>query len=128
MPTNDEHSWSREDAWVLTAVALAGGRGADLTSVIAGADACNHDIPSAAALARGLGRLAASGLVHLDPGLHASLSKEGRRVTRQAKGGTVRRLLAMPASLAPVPLREGFVGLPDEEYEQALQRYYDRRG
>lgn len=75
---------------------------------------------------RGLGRLAASGLVHVDPGLRMSLSKAGKNVARKAEGGIVEQLLDMDEYLLQIPLRDGHIGITPEEYAEALQRYRDR--
>jgi hypothetical protein len=60
-----DKGWASGDSWVLTAVAISG-RGVDLSRLIASGDACNHAILERSEIERGLGRLVASGLVHVD--------------------------------------------------------------
>ncbi len=56
--------WTRTDAWILAAVALASERdGATLAEVIGAADAIARAIPTADELAGALSRLVGSGLV-----------------------------------------------------------------
>lgn len=120
-----EEGWTSADSWVLTAVAISN-RGADLRGLIAVGDACSHAILERSEIERGLGRLAASGLVYVGPGLHVRLSKDGKRITRRAKGGIVEQLLQMSKILGEVPLREGNISLTSDEYADALKQYYDR--
>jgi hypothetical protein len=49
-------------AWLMIAGSGHGRRGCDLTGLIAGADASNHDIPTEDVLRRSIGRLIESGL------------------------------------------------------------------
>ena len=120
-----DEGWASGDSWVLTAVAISG-RGAGLSGLIASGDACNHAILERREIEQGLGRLAASGLVHVHPGLRVRLSKDGKRITRRAKGGIVEQLLQMSDLLRDVPLREGRITVTPDEYAEALQSYYER--
>jgi hypothetical protein len=55
-----------------------------------------------------------------------SLSKDGKRITRRARGGIIEKSLQMPGLLRDIPLREGHITVTPDEYTQALQSYYDR--
>lgn len=57
--------WDSSDAIVLTAIANSGR--SDLRSVIATADACNHDVMPEDCFASAVGRLVGSGLVGEGP-------------------------------------------------------------
>ena len=119
-------TWTPADSWVLTAVAISR-RAVDLQALIAAGDACTHAILERSEIERGLGRLAASGLVHVEPGLRVSLTKAGKRITRKAKGGIIERSLHMPECLREVPLREAHISVTPDEYTDALARYKSRR-
>ncbi len=61
--------WTRTDAWILAAVALASERdGATLAEVIGAADAIAHTIPTADELADAFSRLVGCGIVQTEGG------------------------------------------------------------
>lgn len=112
--------WESRDAWVLSALPRRG----DLSEVIGGFDALNHDIIPREELEASLRRLGGAKLVTL--GDRISVTREGRRLLRRGKGrGMIDFAQSMENVVAAV---EPPATLPDwsideSAYEAAYQCY-----
>ena len=106
----------------MIAASRHGRRGCDLAELIASADAYNHDIPTEAIVRRSVGRLVASGLLTIAD-KRMRLSRDGRALARQAKGGMFERAPSLLRLLQRHPLREGEWDLPSGAWQEAYERY-----
>src|SRR4051812_22878951 len=97
-------------AWLMIAGSGHGRRGCDLTGLIAGADASNHDIPTEDVL--GAASVASS-----------SRGYDGLRPAQQAKGGMFERAPSLLRLLEGRPLREADWDLPPGAWQAAYDRY-----
>jgi hypothetical protein len=118
-------TWSFSDAWVMTAVAISSEHGCDLSELIGAADACNHAILTDEELARGIGRLVASGLLSHDED-RFQLSDAGRDLASRRKGGLIGQLTSMQKLLARHPMTEGRWNVAPEVVSAAVRTYLRR--
>jgi hypothetical protein len=118
-------TWSFSEAWLLTAVGQFGGRGCSLSEMIGAADALNHDIPTEEQAAASLGRLAASGLIETHHA-HYRVTKAGRLVYKQRRGGMFELSGSVLNALRPVPCVEGEVDFTPGQFQAAYDEYARR--
>jgi hypothetical protein len=125
--------WEWCDAWILQSIVYAG-RGGDLRSVIANADAINVDIPSRAQLEQTVQRLEAAGLVTTD-GTRVHATAAGKRVVRDSRRGwregirsVAPRVEATLREQVPFPPQLGGWSLTQAEWKAAYDDYSSRSG
>jgi hypothetical protein len=124
--TSDGAAWTFSDAWVFTAVAVAGGDGCDLAELIAAADACNHAVLTTEELAQGVGRLTASALVAHD-GPRFRLTAEGQELAARREGNMFSQVESVQRLLAEAPLTEGRWKMTSDDVDAAYSTYLRRQ-
>ncbi|WP_213284440.1 hypothetical protein [Cellulomonas hominis] len=114
-------AWELADAWVLASVER-GCSSTDLTRLLAAADRLHHAIPEHDEVARGVGRLAASGLLEVTA-QHLAPTPAGAEVLRRGTGAGDDLVLSLLDALRPVPLVEGVWAVPPGAIEAGHRRY-----
>ena len=117
--------WQFADAWVLTAIAVHGEAGCDLTGLLAAGDAINHAILTDAEVSQGIGRLEASGLVAVQDG-HFSLTPDGQDLASRRKGGMIGQVRSVEALLKRKDLTDKRWRVPAGALEAAYAAYSGR--
>jgi hypothetical protein len=120
--------WEWGDAWILQSIVYAG-RGGDLRSVIANADAINVDIPSRAQLEQTVQRLEAAGLVTTN-GTSVRATRAGTRIVRRSGRGWRRGIRSIAPRVEATlrkkvlfPPHPGGWTLPQAEWQAAYDAY-----
>jgi hypothetical protein len=115
--------WTGDDAVVLTAIAIGGGRSLD--RLLANIDVCNHDVPPFEVVGPALGRLSGAGVIE-PRGSGFRLTRFGRTVVKGTRAATIARVGKIDARLASVPTGGQEAVLEREEWDDAVERYVHR--
>jgi hypothetical protein len=114
-------AWELADAWVLASVGH-GCSSTDLSRLIAAADRLHHAVPEQDEVARGVGRLSASGLVEVTT-QHLAPTPAGTAVLDRGSGAGYDLVLSLLDALRPVPLVDGVWAVPPGAVEAGYRRY-----
>lgn len=125
---NVSTSWTTDDAWIFSAIAIAGKEHCSLTELIGAADRINHDVLQEAEFTRAIGRLVGAGLVEADPiADQYRLTEAGRRLKGRWRHGMFGWITTIPPGLRRLgePPDHPW-SLPTHVFETALNDYLSR--
>ncbi len=121
--------WTRNDAWILAAIALVKKEdGATLAEIIAAADAINRAIPTAEELTHALSRLAGCGIVLAGPDRYRLAPERRPAVERCLQGegglfGAVDRCVKWLDQSRLEPARRTTIRVSEAEVQAAYDGY-----